>query len=96
MAREPHWSDLAVGDELVGVGHRWGGQAWWPPPVLGEASAIVSTTAVDEVVVAGDGGSEVVVAVEVMSPPLPHSDAEMYEYDEEAEKDYEEDLRAPG
>uniref|UniRef100_A0A0E0PMG6 Uncharacterized protein n=1 Tax=Oryza rufipogon TaxID=4529 RepID=A0A0E0PMG6_ORYRU len=82
MAQEPHWSDLAVGDELVGVGHRWGGQAWWPPPVL--------------VVVAGDGGSEVVVAVEVMSPPLPHSDAEMYEYDEEAEKDYEEDLRAPG
>jgi hypothetical protein len=48
------------------------------------------------VVVAGDGGSEVVVAVEVMSPPLPHSDAEMYEYDEEAEKDYEEELRAPG
>lgn len=34
MAREPHWSDLAVRDELVGVGHRWGGQAWWPPPVL--------------------------------------------------------------
>uniref|UniRef100_A0A0E0DRD3 Uncharacterized protein n=1 Tax=Oryza meridionalis TaxID=40149 RepID=A0A0E0DRD3_9ORYZ len=63
---------------------------------LGEARAIVSTTAVDEVVVAGDGGSKVVVAVEVMSPPLPHSDAEMYEYDVEAEKDYEEELRAPG
>uniref|UniRef100_A0A0E0CX94 Uncharacterized protein n=1 Tax=Oryza meridionalis TaxID=40149 RepID=A0A0E0CX94_9ORYZ len=41
------------------------------------------------------GDSKVVVARSWMSQPS-HSDAEMYEYDDEAEEDYEEELRPAG